>query len=296
MREKRIYTALTQWLFITLGNTFGIWFTYIIIDYIFSGLIPELKWPGFYFFIDNGSLLTITFSVLTSIILSTSINLKLNWYNGLSIALLIITTIIYARCIGLNGKHLNTYSSTIPFIVSLILLFFALKDKDSIFRKYSWLSTAKNKAFNYDIFLSFAIAGNKNQKQRIEMENYIEQLDTVLKECGYSSIFNAAKYFDKKHEKQQPGDAAKEDFSAVENSENFILFYPEEVPSSALMELGYALRDKRSILLISKNIHTLPFLARGMSEVNKNVRTIFFDDFNDCLENIRSNHKQYFNS
>lgn len=292
MKKEEFYSASVQTLIILLGNTFGIWFTYILGDIVFNSFI---KWPGFLYFLNDGSLLVITFSILTTVILSTTTELKLNFYNIISFVLMILTSLVFARNMGLNGQNQNVLLMILPVFCSLVLLFFALKNQKSLFRKHSWLKNAKTGAFYYDVFLSFAIAGNKNRTHREEVENCISQIDFVLRECGYNSIFNASQYFDQKHEKQQPADAAQEDFAAVENSRNFILFYPEIAATSALMELGYALRDKRNILIITKNIHTLPFLARGMSEVHNNVRTLFYDNFEDCIESIKKNHKIYFN-
>jgi hypothetical protein len=295
MKKRRIISAIIQWVFLIFGNTFGIWFTYFVIKLILDGIIKNLKWPGINFFIENGSFLVITFSILTSIILTTTARKKINFYNGFASVLLILTTFVYIRCIGLNGEHFNLLLGTIPFLLSIILLFFALINQRSLFRKYSWFQGAKNHTFYYDIFLSFAIAGNEDKEQRDYIEEKVSQLDDLFKKCGYPSIFNASKYFNYKHEKQDPAEAAKEDFAGIENSKNFVLFYPDKVPSSALMELGYALRDKRNILIISRNQHSLPFLARGMAEVNENVRTIYFEkDFEDCLEMIKSNHESYF--
>jgi len=295
MKTRRLLNTIFQSFFILFSNTAGIWLTYFLVNFILVGIICNLKWPGFMSFVQNGSLLLITFSNLTTVIITTSANLKFNKYNIFAIILLVISQLIFARFVGLNGQQLDFYSGTIPFLLSCILLFFALKNQHNLFRKYSWLYQAKSNAYYYDIFLSFAIAGNANKKERDSVEYFVASLDSVFKECGYSNIFNASKYFNPCHEKQQPEDAATEDFAAIENSKNFILFYPEECPTSALIELGYALSDKRNILIISKNVHTLPFLARGMAEAHNNVRTIYYENnFTDCIENIRANHSKYF--
>lgn len=294
MKRKRFLDALYQSIFILLGNTVGIWLAYIFINFILTGIIPDLRWPGFLSFVTDGSLLLITFSILTTVLMSSSSNFKFNAYNIFSLILLLITILLYVRNVGLNGKEINIYSGSLPFIASSVLLFFALKDHRSLFRKHSWRYQAKGNAFCYEIFLSFAIAGNDNKSHREAVESYVDKLDKTLKQCGYTSIFNASKYFNPSHEKQQPIDAAIEDFAAIENSRNFVLFYPEKAATSALIELGYALRDKRNILIVSKNIHTLPFLARGMDKAHENVRTLFYDEFEDCLNSIKENHKTYF--
>lgn len=296
IKKERLRTAFLQSLFIILGNTFGIWGTFIATEFLFAGIVPDLTWPGIMIFVSNGSLLIITFSILTTTILTTTPKKEVNLYNGSALIILIFTIFFFVRQVALES-YVSVSGSTIPFTLSSILLFFALKDQRSLFRKYSWLSNTKNEAFYYNIFLSFAIAGNKSSQKRDEMEKLVKKIHSTFKECGYSDneIFNASEYFDNEHNKQIPSEAAREDFRAVENSKNFILFYPEEAATSALIELGYALRDRRNILLISKDEHVLPFLARGIPEVHDNVRTLFYDDLDDLCKKLKVNHTQLLN-
>lgn len=295
MKSNRIFNALLQTLLILLGNTIGIVLSYFLIKFVLAGVIVSLKWPGIISFIKNGSFILIAFSNITTIIVATSSGLRINKHNFSAFLLLVVSLFIYIRCIGLgNLGGIDVFWGIIPFVFSSIMLFFAFVDQHNIFRKTFWLYKSKSDS-SFDIFLSFAIAGNNSKVKRNVVEDYVNRLDSLLRECGYNSIFNASKYFEPSHEKQQPVDAAIEDFAAVENSKNFILLYPEKTPTSALMELGYALRDKRNILIISKDEHTLPFLARGMAEAHGNVRTIYFgDDFNSCLKEIECKHESYF--
>lgn len=216
---------------ILLGNlleiilTFGFTLLFKLVD-------NTIQSPDISHFITNDSMLMVNFSILTSVMLAITIKWNFNKYNILSV--------IFAVNIGLRTKGISITFGLIPFVLSTILLFFALKDQRKLNWKYNWLKKSNNKTYRYDIFLSFAIAGNKNATNRNEVETMVEKIDYELKELGYKDIFNASLYFDKKHQKQEPAQAATEDFEAVENSRNFILFYPESAPTSALMELGYA--------------------------------------------------------
>src|SRR3546814_7969557 len=80
-----------------------------------------------------------------------SANLKLNWYNGLSVVFMIISGFLYARCIGLNGRDINFFAGMGPFLISIPLLYFSLRDQRNFFREYSWLKNARNRNFYYDI-------------------------------------------------------------------------------------------------------------------------------------------------
>ncbi len=61
--------------------------------------------------------------------------------------------------------------------------------------------------------------------------------------------------------------SAINDFQRIENCIAFVLFYPKQLATSALVELGYALALKKSILIITPRKETLPFLCRKMDVV-----------------------------
>lgn len=90
----------------------------IVTKFILHGLIPGLKWPGIDVFVENGSLLIITFAILTTIILTTTAQKRVNIYNGSAGLLLIFTTFVYIRCVGLNGQPVNYLLGTSPFLLS----------------------------------------------------------------------------------------------------------------------------------------------------------------------------------
>lgn len=272
--------------------------SYFLIEYYFKGINPEISFPGFEKFLLDGTLLVVTFSLLTTVLISMSRACFFHTYNLLSISLLLITSVVYSRFIGIGNEIdsnniLDSWQMWTPFILSIILLFFSTKNNKSIFRKYSWLRGAKNHRFDYSIFLSFAIAGNKTKKQREDLNSDIKKLETKLEELGYSPIFNASNYFSNEHEYQPPEIAAREDFNAIEKCKNFLLYYPEKVPTSALIELGYALRDRDNILICSKDKHTLPFLARGLSDLDTNFHFLECSTVDRLIKILEEHHETY---
>ena len=281
---------------ILLGNTAGIWLTYLFV-LLFSGF--ELKnpilFPGFMHFIKDGSLLLVTFSLLTTVIIS-SINkkIRLNWYNGFAILIFVFSVFIYGRIIGTNQNELNYWTMFVPFLLSVVLAFFTFRNQKRLFRSISWLGGSRSGNYDYTVFISFAIAAVKSKSRRAEIANEAEKLEALLSTLGYSPIFNASKHFSTDHDYQPPAVAAREDFSAIENCKNFLLYYPEAYPTSALIELGYALRDRDNIIICTKDKkHTLPFLARELSEINEKVKIIECESIQHLTDILRENHTEY---
>ncbi|GAB5522925.1 MAG: hypothetical protein Roseis2KO_07970 [Roseivirga sp.] len=298
IKKRRLLNSSLILLVNILGNTVGIWLAFLIILF-FSGIIEDASWPGIQSFVHSGSLLIISFSLFTTVITSTMYLRQVNRYNLLAIIGLLTSSIIYAKFIGLGGEisvdktQLNLPLFA-PLVLSVILLFFTLKDRKNIFIKSSWLNGANSSRNEYSIFLSFAIAGNKTKHQRETIDKEISQIESKLTDLGYRNIFNASNYFSTEQDYQPPEVAAKEDFNAIENSKNFLLFYPTKVPSSALVELGYALRDGKNITIFTKNKQFLPFLTRELGQINDLVHVVVYDDLQNLLSILENSHQLYF--
>ena len=298
IKTKRLINSCLVLLVNVLGNTVGIWLAFLIILF-FNDIIDNAIWPGIRSFIYSGSLLIISFSFFTTVITSTMYLKRMNWYNSLAVVGLVISSVIYAKYIGLGGEasidktELNLILFA-PIILSFILLFFTLKNRKNIFIKNSWLNGANSIKEEYSIFLSFAIAGNKTRSNRENVDNQVSRIETKLSDLGYKNIFNASNYFSTEHDYQPPEVAAKEDFNAIENSKNFLLFYPTKVPSSALVELGYALREGTNITIFTKNKEFLPFLTRELAQINERVHLVEYNNIENLLSILDDSHELYF--
>ena len=56
-----------------------------------------------------------------------------------------------------------------------------------------------------------------------------------------------------------------------------MLLYPKEVPTSALIELEYAISRKKHILILTSDFNILPYLAKGLNDVYTNTRVAVSD-------------------
>lgn len=186
---------------------------------------------------------------------------------------------------------------TIGMIVSLILALVAAVvihwiDNRQVISGQP-INTPETK-YEYDVFISFPIAAMPDKIKRKEINDFANALEKKLNDIGYKRNFNASLHFSDKHEHQAPKVAAKIDFSALSSSRNFLLIYPEKLPTSALIELGYALAKSKNIIMCSNDIHTLPFLARGFNETFENVNFIEYKDNEQLLSNLTQTHDSYF--
>lgn len=122
--ESKIYkmwfSTLINVLYSALGNTAGIWVGYIIITSIFSGIWEGLEWPGFDKLVNDGVLLLISFSFLSSVLYQSTRRLKINLFNVLSSIVLVIVAAYYARVIAIEQSDANILNDKTIYTVSLL--------------------------------------------------------------------------------------------------------------------------------------------------------------------------------
>ena len=293
--------GLKESLINVVGNTAGVWLTFLIIGLFYNGIIST-SWQGLNYFVFDGTLLIITYSFLTSIFIASVKSYELNRYSICAILLFVLTSIFYARHLGLGGiEKIDAtkwnFQLWVPFLLSIILLVFATQ-KDKIDKNQSnWQrkkTPSKKENNSYSIFISYAIAAAKSPTKRNEIKEQIKLIEKKLKALGYTPVFNADNHKLPNDQFQTPSAAADLDFNAIENSKNFILYYPEATPTSAILELGYALRDEDNIVIFTPNIKILPYLVRGLPEISNKVRIVEYENTDHILNLIDSSHESYF--
>ncbi|MCR4682745.1 MAG: hypothetical protein K5647_05360 [Clostridiales bacterium] len=68
-----------------------------------------------------------------------------------------------------------------------------------------------------------------------------------------------------KNDYDSPEKSVTQDLDAIKNCDCFVLHYPEKIPTSALIELGFAIALEKIIIIITPKISMLPYLAQGVS-------------------------------
>lgn len=306
-------SAVIESVIILAGNTAGIWLTYIIAVYFFDGIVPA-GWQGFSYFVRNGTFLIVTYSFLTTIIIA---NIERRRFNSniwsvSAIVLFFATIILHARNIGLNSLTPGTSESqivlTAPCVASFLLLVgSAIRTRTDYYKGRKMLVGPTEKpsiSEVYTVFISYAIAGNKTPLHRDQTRSEVDRIRGLLAELKYEPIFSADNHNLKLHDAKgtdkpkefrypPPSQAAKLDLRAIDSSINFILYYPQATATSAIFELGYALRAGKRVLVITPKIEELPFLLRGLKDVYEDVNILVYDEFDDMLVTLRENHDSY---
>lgn len=120
------------------------------------------------------------------------------------------------------------------------------------------------------IFIAAPISGFNDQKEYVNYRKSVINLIACL-EDEYQ-IFSELTKVKEICDYDTPEEAVKQDLELIDNADFFIILHPYRMQTSSMIELGYALANKKNIIIIGK-IEDLPYMAVGMRAFS-NVRIV----------------------
>ncbi|MEY4905786.1 MAG: hypothetical protein RLZZ292_3601, partial [Bacteroidota bacterium] len=100
-------------------------------------------------------------------------------------------------------------------------------------------------------------------------------------------------------ERSQPrtsglGNASRESFFKLRNTEFFLFIYPKAIVSSALVELGFALSQEASCVIFCKEKNDLPRLIQDYETTGVKLKIIEFDNYEHISQIVEEEGKELF--
>jgi hypothetical protein len=126
--------------FAFVGDTMPIWGS-LLVSFVLVKILPSGAWPGLSFFINDGTIIVISFAFLSSALYYSTRNLKINLLNVSTSLLVLISILLFTRAIGLkvtNESNHNEphslddqvyYGSIAIFIISFFLYYIVLVEQ-----------------------------------------------------------------------------------------------------------------------------------------------------------------------
>ena len=131
-----------------------------------------------------------------------------------------------------------------------------------------------------NIFLSTPISSFKNEKKleqyRIEVLKLIDTLRVHHSVCAEIERFGQNSDFD------TPDKSIEDDLNAIQSCDLFLMHYPTCVPSSALLELGFAISQKKQVIIVTPQKSNLPYLAQGIQSYIANAHILETKQLDDA--------------
>lgn len=141
------------------------------------------------------------------------------------------------------------------------------------------------------VFISAPMASISNDYYYV-LREYALSLKSTLKNIGFTDIIcpiidnDDPKKFDGKTR------AIKNNFNNLKQIECMVIVYPENVPSSSLVEIGYGIALCKRMVIFYKE--KLPYILEEAGENIEHVKTYKFDDFSEIDNIITSNGMSLF--
>lgn len=128
------------------------------------------------------------------------------------------------------------------------------------------------------IFLSTPISCYKGD---MELQNYKKNIYPLISSLQKEhDVCSEIQDINNKSDYDTPEKSISMDLKSIQECEAFILHYPQQVPTSALIELGFAIAFNKKIIIITPKSSMLPYLALGVP--TKSPESAIFES--DCFD------------
>lgn len=99
----------------------------------------------------------------------------------------------------------------------------------------------------------------------MELQNYKKSIYPLLSSLQKDhDVCSEIQDINKKSDYDTPEKSILMDLKSIQECEVFILHYPMQAPTSALIELGFAIAFNKKIIIITPKTSMLPYLALGV--------------------------------
>ncbi|MGD8779937.1 MAG: hypothetical protein PVH88_13365 [Ignavibacteria bacterium] len=198
-----------------------------------------------------------------------------------------------------NDKTIITVGIVIlPFFI-IFIFYLMFKPRSSGYEGAELKIEEENKEAGkeYDLFVSVPMAAfDKSREYEKFRASILDAIRGIKKSCAFSNVFFAGQEISTFKDFESEDLSIVEDYTALKNSTNFVLIYPQKLPTSALIELGWAMVMKKPIILFSKNRDDLPYLMKNADSVYKNIAIYTYKTSADIQTKFSTNQRKLFDA
>ena len=149
----------------------------------------------------------------------------------------------------------------------------------------------------YDLFVSVPMASfNESHEYEKFRESILDAIRGIKKSCSFKNVFFAGQEISSFKDFDSEDLSIVEDYTALKNSNNFILIYPQKIATSALVELGWAMVMKKPIIIFAKDRNDLPYLMKNADSVYKNIAVYEYKTSADIQNRFSKNKCHLFDA
>ncbi|HSI65281.1 MAG TPA: toll/interleukin-1 receptor domain-containing protein [Candidatus Saccharimonadia bacterium] len=145
-------------------------------------------------------------------------------------------------------------------------------------------------------FLGSPMASTKSEDEYKHVrEMMLELRKALLKHSGTREVYYPAEAKENKTAFDGKKSALKNDFKILKECENFVFYYPTAVPSSVLLEIGYAIALSRKIVIFTTSRENLPFMLQEADKAVPNLDIYECRDIDEVIRVVAGNGNDFLN-
>ena len=132
------------------------------------------------------------------------------------------------------------------------------------------------------LFIATPISTFSSNDEYMRFRSWIMGLTKKITESEiFGEVFCVACIVKSQSSLNDPIESLVGDIAELEKASHFLFIYPVETPTSALIELGYALAKNKTIIIAHAKDTALPFMATKLDKVYQNIKKLELDEFNN---------------
>ena len=108
--------------------------------------------------------------------------------------------------------------------------------------------------------------------------------------CKIKRVYYAGRALSKPSDFEDEAAALRANLTALDHARRFLLVYPEPLPTSALVELGYAMARKIPIIICIHDWAHLPYMLRSVSRVCSSIAVVKYRTMADIVPLVLQEH------
>jgi hypothetical protein len=147
----------------------------------------------------------------------------------------------------------------------------------------------------YDLFVSAPMASFETESEfKSSRDAIFDVVKGIKRSCSFDDVFYAGTEIESFKEFDSADLSVIEDYDATYHSKYFLLFYPERLATSALIELGWAMAFKKPIIIFYKDHEDLPFLMKHLEGSYTNIRLYKYKTSANVRDKFQTNGVRLF--
>lgn len=138
------------------------------------------------------------------------------------------------------------------------------------------------------VFISSPMNSSKNDDEYKELRSNILSLCEKIRKLDFSKVIYPGESIASKSDFDGEGKAINTNFKKLKSAECLLVIYPQNIASSVLTEIGYAIALTKKIVIFTKNKSKLPFMLREANMIS-NIKIFEYKKFSDIEKRIVAN-------